>query len=188
MDIRGLIFLVGLLFSCFATVLIGAALPISYSQSSNAGSGEFAEVCNLITIGVDGSFSKIPIGISTLCFTLFYFVYIIVQNKLAVFNLPTLIFFPILILADFIWNISNNCYGVFGIITSVIVGSIIGLSWAAIISQLKQPNLLFLNIGSSQTVCSRHSKQLFKCTFPSVVSTTNKSGIYDLDTRYKLKD
>ena len=127
-DIKGLIYLVGLLFACFATFLVGQTIPIAYSSGTDEGgimAKAVAPVCNMLTIGKDGSFSKIPLGISILTYTLIYLVYIIVSNNLEMTNLPTLIFFPILIIGDLIWNLRNECYAPFGIILSISVGALI---------------------------------------------------------------
>lgn len=170
-DMKGLIYLVGLLFACFVTFIFGHTLPISYtSGESDTVPNQVklvAPVCNLITIGKDGSFSRLPLGLATLSYTFFYLVYIIVKNNLELNNLPTLIFFPIIILADFIWNIMNDCYSSTGVVLSLVIGGCMGVAWSAIITQLNKPNLLFLNVGSNQSVCQRPSKQLFKCTFPT---------------------
>jgi hypothetical protein len=80
-------------------------------------------------------------------------------------NIPTLIFFPALILADIIWNIMNECFKPFSLIMAVVIGGGIGAGWAALIESFKQPRLFFLNVGSDKVVCQRPSKQLFKCTF-----------------------
>ena len=171
-DMKGLIYLVGLLFACFVTFLVGQTLPISYTSGENDSVPGIAKVvspvCNLITIGTNGSFSRIPLGLATLSYTFFYLVYIIVKNQLELNNLPTLIFFPILILADLIWNIMNDCYSTLCLVLSLAIGGAMGVAWSIIITNLNQPNLLFMNIGSSQSVCQRPSKQLFKCTFPDV--------------------
>ncbi len=167
-DIKGLIYLVGLLFACFATFLVGQTIPIAYSSGTDEGgimAKAVAPVCNMLTIGKDGSFSRIPLGISILSYTLIYLVYIIVSNNLEVTNLPTLIFFPVLIIGDLIWNLRNECYAPFGIILSIAVGALSGWGWAYLIGSLNKPGLFFLNIGSDQSVCQRPSKQLFKCTF-----------------------
>ena len=170
-DMKGLIYLVGLLFACFVTFLIGHTLPLTYTFGESDTVSNLrktvAPVCNLITIGKDGSFSRLPLGITTLCYTFGYLVYIISANSLSLSNLPTLIFFPILILADLIWNIMNDCYTTSGVFIALVLGSIMGIFWARVISKLNQPNLLFLNVGSNQTVCQRPTKQLFKCTFPT---------------------
>jgi hypothetical protein len=177
-DLKGLIYLVGLLFSCFATFLVGQTIPISFSIGSNPinplTKKNVAPVCNLLTIGKDGSFSRIPLGISILCFTLIYLVAIIAKHHLEMMNLPTLIFFPVLILGDLIWNMRHECYAPFGIILAMAVGSLMGWAWSTIVGSLNKPDLFYLNVGSNQSVCQRPSKQLFKCTFanPAISSAT----------------
>jgi hypothetical protein len=160
-DIKGLIYLVGLLLACFIAFLIGNSVESIGMMNSN-----MEPICNLITMGKDGSFSKVPLGLTIMTFTFIYLVYIIVKNSVVNSNIPTLIFFPLLIVSDFVWNLRNNCYQPLAIAIAIVIGAICGWFWAAIISSLKSPNLLFLNIGSDKAVCSRPSKQLFKCTFP----------------------
>jgi hypothetical protein len=168
-DLKGLIYLVGLLISTFVTILVGNTLPISFTiGTDNEGTDEpktVNGVCNMITIGKDGSFSRIPLGLSMLTYTLIYLVYIIAINHIEMSNLPTLIILPALILGDLIWNITNDCYNPFGLFLSIACGGLMGWAWAAIVNTFKQPQLFFLNVGGDKTVCHRPSKQLFKCTF-----------------------
>ena len=160
-DIKGLIYLVGLLFSSFITFLIGNSIHTDYTSM-----GDFVSpICNLITVGKDGSFSKVPLGISVISYTFIYLVYIIERNKLINSNIPILVFFPVLIIGDILWNVKNSCYTPMAIFISLAVGCLMGAVWAAIITSLNQPRLLFLNVGSDKTVCHRPSKQLFKCNF-----------------------
>ena len=162
-DVKGLIYLVGLLFSCFITFLIGNTVSTAYT--SMGPDVTVSPICNLITVGKDGSFSKVPLGISVISYTFIYLVYIIEQNKLINSNIPILVFFPVLIMGDILWNIKNSCYTPTAILISLAVGCLMGAAWAAVITSLKQPRLLFLNVGSDKTVCHRPSKQLFKCNF-----------------------
>jgi len=168
-DVKGVVYLVGLLFSCFVTFLVGQTVPIAFSLGGSPSNPLIAKtvapVCNMLTIGKDGSFSRIPLGISILCFTFIYLVAIIAKHHLELNNLPTLIIFPIIILGDFIWNLRNDCYSLMGVILSMAVGCLLGWAWATMIEKLNKPELLFLNIGSNQSVCQRPSKQLFKCSF-----------------------
>jgi hypothetical protein len=168
-DLKGLIYLIGLLISTFVTIIVGNTLDISFTIGTDVEGSDVARtvngVCNMITIGKDGSFSRIPLGISMLTYTLIYLVYIIAINHIEMTNLPTLIILPLLILGDLLWNITNNCYTIFGLILSIACGGLMGWAWAAIVNSFKQPQLFFLNVGGDKTVCHRPSKQLFKCTF-----------------------
>ena len=170
-DLKGLIYLVGLLMACFICILIGNSLP----QSTYEGTGNFP-VCKMITLGSDGSFSKTPLSVAILTYTLIYLTYIIAINHIELSNIPILVIFPLLIICDIIWNAKNNCYGLVPIAVSLVFGGFFGYIWALIIEKFKQPKLFFLNVGSDNVVCQRPSKQLFKCTFnlPSTSEETTK--------------
>ena len=175
-DMKGLIYLVGLLLSISTTILIGNSVPVDFTVGIDEATGVAQippPICNLITIGNNGSFSNIPIGTSMLTYTLIYLVYIIAINKLEKANIPTLVLLPALILADIIWNASHRCYALSGIIISIICGGLIGWFWAATVHSFNKPELFFLNVGGDRPVCHRPSKQLFKCTFPKETQTEN---------------
>ena len=160
-ELKGVIYLVGVIFACFATILFGNTfndneMPVDPKQNP---------VCNMLTLGNSGPYSKIPLGISILSYTFAYLTFVIVKYKIVMYNLPTLILFPMLILGDLFWNIKNNCFQLTGTLMSLFVGAGVGLLWAFIIDTIKKPKLQYFNVVSDRTVCERPSKQLFKCTF-----------------------
>ena len=159
-EIKGVIYLVGVIFASFATILFGNSLndDMIVSTSGNP-------VCNMLTLRSTGTYSRIPLGISILSYTFAYLTFVIVKYKIVMYNLPTLILFPMLILGDLFWNIKNECFQPFGTLMSLLVGAGVGLLWAFIIDTIKKPKLQYFNVGSDRTVCERPSKQLFKCTF-----------------------
>jgi len=159
-DIKGAIYLAGVIMASVLSVFIGNSLNDDYVKVQDP-----EPVCNILTLGLSGSYSKIPLGITAMSYTLIYLVFVIVKYNMIMYNLPTLILFPILILGDAIWNIKNNCFSFMGVIISIIVGGGVGALWAYIIDSIKQPKLQYFNVGSDKTVCQRPSKQLFKCTF-----------------------
>ena len=159
-DIKGVIYLIGVIVTCFIAMLIGNAIPETVDSNN-----ELNPVCNLLSLGNNLSFSKVPLGQTILMYTFFYFVYVIAIHNLALTNIPTLIFFPLLIMADLWWNINNHCYSIMPIFVAFIVGGGCGVAWSAIIDSFGQPSLMYYNVGSNATVCSRPSKQLFKCSF-----------------------
>lgn len=162
-DIKGLIYLAGLLIACTITYLI-SVLFVDNNQQPNS-------VCNNFTInGGVAITNALHLGISALCYTFFYLLFVIVKNNLVLGNLPTIIFFPILIAGDLAWNLSNNCFNMVQILVSIVVGGSLGLFWGWAIDSLNNPNLLYINTGGSQTVCSRPAKQLFKCTMKKNVT------------------
>jgi len=115
-DFKGLIYLIGLIFACFTTMMIGNVLPIPESSLPS-------EICNLITIGGTPGFTKLPLGQCIFGYTFSYLLFVIIKNNYALQNLPTIIFFPIIILVDFIWNLTNNCYGMLHLLISLVLSS-----------------------------------------------------------------
>lgn len=164
-DIKGIIYLVGVIITCFLTIMVGGSVGDNYTTFTGEDGITKNPVCDMMTIGKTGNFSKIPLGIAIMSYTLIYLVYVIVKYKMEMYNLPTLILFPTLILGDIIWNVKNNCFKSSGVFLSIIIGSSVGALWAYTIDNMKQPKLQYFNIGSDKTVCQRPSKQLFKCTF-----------------------
>ena len=166
-DIKGIIYLVGVIITCFSTLIIGNTVGDDLTTVTGENGITKNAVCDMLTIGKTGNFTKIPLGIAIMSYTLIYLVYVIVKYKMELYNLPTLILFPLLILGDLIWNVKNNCFKPTGVVLSIIVGGGIGALWAHIIDSLKQSKLQYFNMTSDKTVCQRPSKQLFKCTFKS---------------------
>lgn len=116
-DIKGVIYLVGVIFACFSTILFGNSLNDEMIVSLDKN-----PVCNMLTLGSSGTYSRIPLGISILSYTFAYLTYVIVKYKIVMYNLPTLLLFPMLILGDVFWNIKNGCFKPFGAVLSLLIG------------------------------------------------------------------
>jgi hypothetical protein len=160
-DIKGVIYLAGVIMASVFAVIVGNSISDEYTEAL----GKPDAVCNMLTLGLTGSYSKIPLGTTVMTYTLIYLVFVIAKYKMVMYNLPTIILFPIIILGDAIWNIKNNCFNPAAVFGAIVAGGGIGALWAYIIDSIKQPNLQYFNVGSDKTVCQRPSKQLFKCTF-----------------------
>ena len=158
-DFKGFIYLVGLLFSSFITML-AAKLPIINKVERPS---VVPEICNVLTIGQTDSLSDLPLGQSAITYTFAYLLFSMMHSNLIGRNIPTLVFFPLLIIFDFIWNLNNSCYSLGQLITSASVGGLIGWLWAYIISKGKSPSLMYFSSLSNEEVCSRPTKSTFKC-------------------------
>jgi hypothetical protein len=156
-DLKGIIYLAGLLLACFLAVLVG---------NNDAFKSENADdmICNVLTLSDTGRMSNIPLSMTVFCYTFFYLVYIIGKYKLANQNIPTLIVFPLLIIGEYIWNMNYKCANNYSLLAAFAIGSCIGAGWSAIIDSTKISELQYFNGISNAAVCSRPSKQLFKCT------------------------
>jgi hypothetical protein len=166
-DIKGIIYLAGLLIASFLTVLFANSVDenfwglVSLNPSAK---------CNLISLNGVSPISKVPLSQTVYAYTLFYLVFIIgkynnhKKNNLWLQNLPTILFLSIIVIGDIFWNISNNCSSIIGILISLFIGGTFGLIWAWIIDSSGAVQLQYFNGLSNRTYCMRPSKQSFKCT------------------------
>lgn len=160
-NLKGFIFLVGLLIACSLNLILGGAVS-SFIGSPNRDS---TSVCNTITLGKNQLFSNLPMGICTLGYTFAYLLFAIIKYNLVMQNLPTIILFPIFLSSDMLWNFSNNCYGLPGILLALSIGGGIGVLWAFIIDHTKMSSLQYFSLVTNSEVCSRPANQAFKCKF-----------------------
>jgi len=162
-DFKGLIYLIGLIFTCFISIFIGKTLPIQEKTNDKSDTN----ICNMINkvITIDGfPFpSKLPLSQLVYGYTFCYLLFVIIKYKYVMQNIPTLVFFPILILFDLYWNYSNNCNEITGMIAGLIVGSLCGLFWAYVIDKSNSKNLQYFAGINNNEVCSKPSAQTFKC-------------------------
>ena len=103
-DFKGFIYLVGLLFSSFITMLT-AKLPFINRLRRPENS---PEICNVLTIGQTDSLSDLPLGQSAITYTFVYLLFSILKYEMELQNIPTLVFFPLLIIFDFISKVWNH--------------------------------------------------------------------------------
>lgn len=155
-DFKGMIYLFGLIFACFITIMFGNIIPLSSTTLPN-------EICNLITIGGNPAYSKLPLGQCILGYTFAYLMFIIVKYNYVLQNIPTVVFFPLIILIDIIWNLTNSCYQIPHLLLSLGIGGSIGILWAYILDNSKLTHLQYFNKVSGKEECSRPSKSTFKC-------------------------
>lgn len=155
-DLKGIIYLIGLLFACFATASLGKIFSVDTP---------LPQLCNFITLSNGKPISNIPLGTTILSYTFFYLLYIIGINGLWANNVTTFILFPILIFCDALWNYRHSCISITGLFVSFIVGSVIGVVWASIINASKITDLQMFNGISNKEVCSRPYQSAFRCKY-----------------------
>lgn len=161
-DFKGIIYLAGLLISCFISVAVGNTSSIISEIPT-----DMNETCNSLTLSDSGKLSNLPLSMNVFSYTFFYLVYVIAKYdkkyKLAANNIPTLILFPLLILGDAYWNMKYNCSGLKSILFSFLIGSVVGVLWAYMIDSLKIAKLQYFSGISNKEICSQPTKQLFRC-------------------------
>lgn len=147
-NLKGLFYVAGVLLACFLNYIVNEILPKKTDTPL---------VCSLI----DGM-PNLPLGQTILGFTFAYLSYIIVKYKLTSQNSPTFVLFPILILADLVWNYSNDCVYPVTLFASLAVGSVFGILWGMVIDSV-DPELQYFNGIGNRSVCSRPSSTLYRC-------------------------
>jgi len=161
-DFKGLVYLVGLLFSCFTVIFIGnVATSIPDTSIKNG-------ICTMITLNQTGEISKLPLGQAVFGYTFFYLLYTIINTgndkyNFVYQNIPTIIFFPLLIIFDMVWNIRNSCYTIWQLAASLFIASGFGWLWAYVISLTNSKNLQYFADVNNKEICSAPSESTFKC-------------------------
>lgn len=166
-DLKGLVYLVGLIFTCFLVQLFGNSVPadwVLYDIELNS------PVCNSFSIGQNGYYSnKFPFSIVVFSFTFFYIFYIIYTYGLIFSNIPFMILFPVLITFDIAWNKLYKCANFFGMAIALCIGSAIGYGWAAMIDATGLINLTYMSGGLNNEMCKIAAQTQYKCTLRQVV-------------------
>jgi hypothetical protein len=156
-DFKGLIYLVGLLLACFINIVVGNIIPIPLPD------GEKPPICNMISLGQNGDISILPLGQAVFGYTFAYLLYTILVYKFVNQNIPTLVFFPLLIVFDGLWNIKNSCYTFPQLLASLVIASMVGFFWSYLIDQTNSKSLQYFAGVNNKEVCRKPSAQTFKC-------------------------
>lgn len=159
-DLKGLIYLIGLIVTSFVVYLIAAILP----EEKGLMPSDYSKVrCTQLTIGNNQPISKLPLSQTVFGYTLTYLAYFIGVNNLQTQNITTFILFPVLILADIFWSTTNLCSTPKYLLLSLIISAIVGLLWAMIIEATGVGGFAYMTGIANKDVCSRPTKSLYKC-------------------------
>ena len=175
-DLKGLIYLVGLLIAAAVTIMIGNILPEDQSKTLlglGTPDSKFAKAkCNQLTLGKGQPLSNLPLSQTVFGYTLAYLSYFISVNSLQTQNVPMFVIFPIVILADMYWNASNGCSSNIYLLSALILGGLVGALWAMIIDSTKMANLAYFSGISNKDVCSQPKKNMYRCRTVTVNSSS----------------
>lgn len=155
-DIKGLIYLAGLLIACFISVIVG-------NTSNKFDMDVTNPMCSTLTLTGAEPFSKLPLSMTIFTYTFGYILYIIGLYKLAQDNIAAIIIFSLLIVVDWTWNIFFQCSNHVRLIAAFLIGGGIGVAWSAIIASTKQVQLQYFNGISNKEVCSLKKNVKFRC-------------------------
>ena len=161
-DLKGIIYLCGLLITCVV------ATSISANMNDTEGSKDINPACAITYLGIDSQpLSKhIPLSLVVLSYTFWYIFFIIARYKLWDQNVPFFMIFFIIIAGDVYWQYSKNCVSnpLYNLGGSFCIGALFGIIWAAIIDSSGYIDLQIFNGVSSAEVCSRPERKKYKCS------------------------
>ena len=161
-DLKGIIYLAGLLIACFLSSVVGNSNV--FDTTLNKTGDDYSKICNALVLGQDSPFSKLPLSMTVFSYTFFYLIFVIAKYKLANQNVMSIILFIVLIIADWVWNTKFQCNSHERLFAALIIGCGVGLGWGAIIDSTKQVELQYFNGISNKNVCKVSAKQKFNCT------------------------
>jgi hypothetical protein len=172
-SLRGIVYLVGLLVACFLTTML--SYPVSTMLMKEVAEDKIPELesqsynCNAMTLGENGPISKLPLSQTVFAYTLSYLLVLITDvdtdnTGIMLKNIPMIILFSSLILADFGWNMVNKCLGnpLFAVLAGGI-GASIGVAWATILTTYQLTQFYYISGTSTKEVCSAPTQKSFKC-------------------------
>jgi hypothetical protein len=162
-DLKGLIYLVGLVIATVFTIIIGNIVPQPDQLLSGPGDKYSKLKCNTLTIGSNEPISRLPLSQSTFGYTLAYLSYFIGINNLTTQNIPIFVIFPILIVADIFWSVSNGCSSNELLLSALIIGGAVGSLWGLIIDSTNMSSLTYYSGVSNSEVCSQPKRSLYRC-------------------------
>lgn len=172
-DIRGIVFLGMLLINCFITIALGNMLSdIPFMMVGPATRNKYG-TCNTMNLTSGGPLSRaLPLNINVFAFTFGYLSNLLAisnDKSLVMRNIPMIIVFSVLIIAQFIWSLSNGCASFFGLFVSLCIGFGLGWGFSYFIVQSGISDLQFFNGIKNEEVCSKMSDEFFKCTTENVL-------------------
>ncbi len=154
-DIKGIVFIIGLLIALVTTNLLGNSFSIFKFLNNKL------DVCNLVHI--DFLSNTLPLNQITIGFSLAYFLYIAFINNFLIRNMFIIILLFVISMGDIIWNINNSCFNYLQLFFGFILGSGFGLLWALIINSFNQKYLQYFTGIENNNQCTMPVRRTFKC-------------------------
>jgi hypothetical protein len=163
-DVKGLVFLAGLLVACFVAVVVGRSFSYIYPNPTHTNNSN-VQICNSFSLSNTGRLSEIPLSIVIFTFTLSYLTSLVSYYNVVIQNVPLFVTFPLLIIADLFWIIKNQCGTAVQCFVGIIVGALVGVIWGSVIIGTNDQNYLYFSgYGPNKDVCYVPSLQKFKCS------------------------
>lgn len=155
-DLKGLIYLGGLLIASMANILFMSIFKQPRFTDE-------AYSCNLIDLPWLSEYNNPLQSSLVIAFTILYLVLPMVYNNQM--NLPVVISLFSIFLMDGYVKLSDRCTNMLGVFMGGLIGGILGLIWYTIFHSAGKDSLLYFDeLASNNVICTRPAKQTFKCS------------------------
>jgi len=151
-------FIAGLTMVMFIHSLI--AMTINQKFEEKLGSSKYKLECNFVKLPFLSDY-MVPNLNSTLLAFIFTYIIMPMQTYNS-YNIVLLGIIGIFFGVNAASKVLHGCTSMVGILISSVIGFIIGFAWYAIVMS-SNPKLLFFGAEGGEPICSRPSKQTFKC-------------------------
>jgi hypothetical protein len=155
-NLKGIVYLAGVLIASVINIFL-------MNQIDSKIDPNFALSCNIIDIPYLTNFNSPAPTSLFIAFTIAYLVLPMYYNNQI--NYIVLASLLCLLALDAITKISNKCTTSGGSILGTLVGFVLGASWYTLFHQSGYDSLLYFDeLQSNKVMCSKPSKQTFKCS------------------------
>jgi len=174
-DLKGIVYLIGLLFSLGITVFIGNTEIVGVVESlldtHTINIGQDEKCKNLM---LDTQYSKLPIGQAIIGFTFTYLLVsmMLIESITVSSNWPTVVFFILLIINELNYNTSifdknkdhaKICNTIGSSVITYVISFSLGGFWAWLISTTGSSDLQYFKEHKNNEKCGKVNHSKFKC-------------------------
>ena len=169
-NLQGLFFMIGLLITFVIAKAVGDMGTLFVNHTETGPNHR----CNLLSIGSNGPYSNIPLGITTFTYMLFYLIYPIVKYSIQYsrnnlthlftdLNRWRIFFLCTCILLNMIWLSIYKCANPFAIVAGMSIAICVGLGYAYILDQFTMQKLYLIGAAQPKSQCYMHGTTM-TCT------------------------
>jgi PAN domain len=179
---NALLFLGGLILTCLLALIAGTLSVFKESKG--------LDICHSLSLTKDAVVSKLPLSVVVYSYALSYFGIPILHYRRNQSNLPILIFFPIILFLDILWQYFFGCSHPVNIFGAGVVGMTGGLAYSEVVFQSSYKNLQYDSILTDTDNCNMSDTKGFQCVRRSKtgVDTDADAKKYEADLLMRTYD
>ena len=154
-DVKGLIYLAGLLLACIINIF-------AMNQIQSVKSPNTEVICDLFDFP-KSNYNSPNITSMMIAFTSLYL--LLPMNYNNEMNYSVVTFLLCLFSVDTFTKLTYSCTTVSGIVLGTLIGSLLGLLWYTVLKNTGNSSLLYFDeLQTNKVKCSKPTKQTFKCS------------------------